>query len=95
MALEEVAVEAAKPLIGVFLDFHAADDERRRRPDDVGHLPRFDAAADAVHALSALTAYAHWRDRDPGAVPLLEVDEHGGPAGGEPGAGRASRRVAS
>ena len=37
---------------------------------------QFDAAADAIHALSALSAYAHWRDRDPGAVPMLEgVDE--------------------
>ena len=40
-----------------------------------GSLPRFDAAADAIYALSALSAYAHWRDRDPGAVPMLEVDE--------------------
>ena len=40
-----------------------------------GRLPRFDAAADAIYALSALSAYAHWRDRDPGAVPMLEVDE--------------------
>ena len=74
MALEEVAVEATKPLVGVFLDFHPplmSDGSH----DEVGRLPRFDAAADAVHALSAVTAYAHWRDRDPGAVPMLEVDE--------------------
>ena len=75
MALEEVAVGAAKPLVGVFLDFHPPM-MSNGSADDVGHLPRFDAAADAVHALSALTAYAHWRDRDPGAVPLLEVDEN-------------------
>ncbi len=74
MALEEVAVEATKPLVGVFLDFHPplmSDGSH----DEVGRLPRFDAAADAVHALSAVTAYAHWRDRDPGAVPMLEMDE--------------------
>ena len=35
----------------------------------------YDAPVDAVHSLAALTAYAHWRERDPGAVPLLEVDE--------------------
>ena len=75
MALEEVAVGAAKPLVGVFLDFHPPM-MSNGSADDVGHLPRFDAAADAVQALSALTAYAHWRDRDPGAVPLLEVDEN-------------------
>ena len=34
--------------------------------DAPGALPRFDAAADAIQALSALTAYAHWRDRDTG-----------------------------
>ena len=74
MALDEVAVGATKPLIGVFLDFHAPL-MSNGSADDVGHLPRFDAAVDAIYALSALTAYAHWRDRDPGAVPLLEVDE--------------------
>ena len=75
MALEEVAADAAKPLVGVFLDFHAPM-MSDGAADDVGQLPRFDSAADAIHALSALTAYAHWRDRDPGAVPLLEVDEN-------------------
>jgi acyl-CoA synthetase (NDP forming) len=74
IALDGVAMAAAKPLIGVFLDFHPPL-MSNGSADDVGHLPRFDAAADAIHALSALTAYAHWRDRDPGAVPLLEVDE--------------------
>ncbi len=73
-ALEDVAAEGAKPLVGVFIDFHppllsgAASDEP-------GSLPRFDSGPDAIYALSALSAYAHWRDRDPGAVPMLEVDE--------------------
>ena len=65
----------AKPLVGVFLDFHAPL-MSGGTPDRPGSLPRFDAHADAIQALSALSAYAHWRDRDPGAVPLLEVDEH-------------------
>ena len=54
MALEEVAAEATKPLVGVFLDFHPplmSDGSH----DEVGRLPRFDAAADAIHALSALS----------------------------------------
>jgi acyl-CoA synthetase (NDP forming) len=73
-ALDAVALEAGKPLVGVFLDFHPPL-MSGQAADEPGHLPRFDAAADAIHALSALSAYAHWRDRDPGAVPLLEVDE--------------------
>jgi acyl-CoA synthetase (NDP forming)/RimJ/RimL family protein N-acetyltransferase len=74
-ALNDVAVEAGKPLVGVFLDFHPPLTSGAT-VDEPGHLPRFDAAADAIYALSALSAYAHWRDRDPGAVPLLEgVDE--------------------
>jgi hypothetical protein len=75
MALEEVAVDATKPMVGVFLDFHPPL-MSNGTADEVGRLPRFDAAADAVQALSAVTAYAHWRDRDPGAVPMLEVDEN-------------------
>jgi acyl-CoA synthetase (NDP forming)/GNAT superfamily N-acetyltransferase len=73
-ALSEVAATAEKPVVAVLLDFEpieACEDE----PDLVGSLPTFDATVDAVHALSALTAYAHWRERDPGAVPLLDVDE--------------------
>jgi acyl-CoA synthetase (NDP forming)/GNAT superfamily N-acetyltransferase len=72
--LEKIAVDATKPVVGVFLDFHGVDDEGRG-PDLPGGLPTFDAPADAIQALSALTAYAHWRERDPGAVPLIEVDE--------------------
>ena len=37
-------------------------------------LPRFDGSVDAIQALSALTSYALWRDRDLGAVPMVEVD---------------------
>ncbi|HET9871401.1 MAG TPA: GNAT family N-acetyltransferase [Propionibacteriaceae bacterium] len=73
-ALEDLAARAAKPVVGVFLDFAATEDEGSG-PDLMGNLPIFDAPADAIHALSALTAYAHWRERDPGAVPLVEVDE--------------------
>ena len=73
LALEDVAAEAAKPLIGVFLDFHpplSTDGQS----DSPGLLPRFDGSVDAIQALSALTAYAAWRERDLGAVPRLEVD---------------------
>ena len=37
-------------------------------------LPRFDGSVDAIQALSALTRYSLWRDRDLGAVPMVEVD---------------------
>ncbi|HYP46195.1 MAG TPA: GNAT family N-acetyltransferase [Propionibacteriaceae bacterium] len=73
-ALEQVAADATKPVVGVFLDFQRTDDEDRG-PDRVGGLPTFDAPADAIQALSAVSAYAHWREREPGAVPLLQVDE--------------------
>jgi len=72
-ALDTIAGEATKPLVGVFLDFHPPM-RRESVEDDVGDLPQFDAPADAIHALAAVTAYAHWRERDPGAVPLLDVD---------------------
>ena len=54
LALENVAAEATKPLIGVFLDFHpplSADGQ----PDSPGLLPRFDGSVDAIQALSALS----------------------------------------
>jgi acyl-CoA synthetase (NDP forming)/GNAT superfamily N-acetyltransferase len=46
------------------------------QPDESGgHLPIFDAPADAVDALAHLVGYAHWRARDPGSVPQLhDVD---------------------
>ena len=73
LALDAIAGKADKPMIGVFLDFHPPM-RKESAVDLPGELPRFDAPADAIHALAALTAYAHWRERDPGAVPLLELD---------------------
>jgi acyl-CoA synthetase (NDP forming) len=73
LALEDVAAEAAKPLIGVFLDFHPPL-LNSREPDSAGMLPRFDGSVDAIQALSALTSYAEWRNRDSGAVPKMDVD---------------------
>jgi acyl-CoA synthetase (NDP forming) len=73
LALQNVAVEATKPLIGVFLDFHPPLLDSGE-PDVPGMLPRFDGSVDAIQALSTLTSYVQWRDRDAGAVPMLEVD---------------------
>jgi acyl-CoA synthetase (NDP forming)/RimJ/RimL family protein N-acetyltransferase len=73
LALENVAAEAAKPLIGVFLDFHPPL-LNSGEPDSAGMLPRFDGSVDAIQALSALTSYAEWRNRDSGAVPKMDVD---------------------
>jgi acyl-CoA synthetase (NDP forming)/RimJ/RimL family protein N-acetyltransferase len=73
LALENVAVEATKPLIGVFLDFHPLL-LHSGEPDVPGMLPRFDGSVDAIQALSALTSYVQWRDRDAGAMPMLEVN---------------------
>ncbi len=73
-ALEDLAREAKKPLIGVLIDFDEYADAGGG-DDGPGGLPTFDSPADAIQALSALSAYAHWRERDPGAVPLLDVDE--------------------
>ena len=71
--LEQLARTAAKPLVAVLLDFDDAVAEART-PDDSGGLPEFDSSTDAIRALAAVIAYAHWRERDPGAVPMLEVD---------------------
>ncbi len=73
LALDAIAGRSGKPLVGVFLDFHEPM-SNERAVDLPGELPRFDAPTDAIQALAALTAHAHWRTRDPGAVPLLEVD---------------------
>ena len=73
LTLENVAADATKPLIGVFLDFHPPS-LRSGQQATPGMLPMFDGSVDAIQALSALTAYAHWRERDPGAVPMLEVN---------------------
>ncbi len=73
LALENVASEATKPLVGVFLDFHPPL-MCSGEPDSLGTLPRFDGSVDAIQALSALTGYAEWRSRDVGDVPKMEVD---------------------
>ncbi len=73
LALENVASEATKPLIGVFIDFHPPL-MSSGEPDSPGTLPRFDGSVDAIQALSALTSYADWRNRDAGAVPNMEVN---------------------
>lgn len=73
-ALDDLARTGAKPLIGVLIDFDEYADSDSGA-DGPGRLPTFDSPADAIQALSALSAYAHWRERDPGAVPLLDVDE--------------------
>ena len=72
-ALADVAATATKPVIGVFLGFRSAP-EVEEEPDTWGGLPRFDGPVGAIHALAAVSAYAHWRQRDPGAVPMLEND---------------------
>jgi acyl-CoA synthetase (NDP forming) len=75
LSLEKVAAAASKPLIGVFLDFQPPLPSSGE-PDAPGMLPKFDGSVDAIQALSALTNYARWRDRDPGAVPMVEVGTH-------------------
>ncbi len=79
VALDAIAGRSAKPLVGVFLDFHEPM-SKERAVDLPGELPRFDAPVDAIHALAALTAHAHWRDARPG---------RGAPAGGRPRPGQA------
>lgn len=72
-ALGGLAGRTDKPLLGVFVDFDEsvpADD----RPDGRGQLPVFSSYVDALAGLAAATAYARWRDRDAGAVPLLDHD---------------------
>ena len=63
------------PLLASFIDFepitHDADE-----PDEFGSLPVFRSVSDAVQAFAGVTGYAAWRERDPGAVPLWEHDEH-------------------
>ena len=73
LALENVAAEATKPLVGAFLDFHPPL-MSSGEPDTPGQLPKFDGSVDAIQALAAITGYAEWRNRDAGAVPMLEVD---------------------
>jgi hypothetical protein len=59
----------------VFLDFQPLL-QSSGEPDAPGMLPRFDGSVDAIQALSALTTYAQWRGRDPGAVPMVDLDTH-------------------
>jgi acyl-CoA synthetase (NDP forming) len=75
LTLENVAARATKPLIGVFLDFQPPL-QSSGKPDTPGMLPRFDGSVDAIQALSALINYAQWRERDPGAVPMVDADTH-------------------
>jgi acyl-CoA synthetase (NDP forming)/GNAT superfamily N-acetyltransferase len=69
--LEQLAATSTKPLLAAFLDFTEFD-EPADGPDDGQSLPIFEGPTDAIHALAAVSAYAHWRERDPGAVPLLD-----------------------
>lgn len=74
-ALEELAAGSTKPLLAAFLDFTEFD-EPVDGPDTGQSLPIFEGPVDAIRALAAVSAYAHWRERDPGAVPLLDdIDE--------------------
>ncbi|MGI8459921.1 MAG: GNAT family N-acetyltransferase [Propionibacteriaceae bacterium] len=75
--LERVAAISDKPVIGVVVDFDDVEalEPAAEGPDVLGTLPWFDSGTDAINALSAVAAHAHWRERDPGAVPLIEVDE--------------------
>ncbi|MBO0810766.1 MAG: GNAT family N-acetyltransferase [Microlunatus sp.] len=70
--LEELAATSTKPLLAAFLDFTEFD-EPEECPDEGQSLPIFEGPIDAIQALAAVSAYAHWRQRDPGAVPLLDA----------------------
>jgi acyl-CoA synthetase (NDP forming)/GNAT superfamily N-acetyltransferase len=69
--LEDLAASSTKPLLAAFLDFEDFD-EPAEGPDEGQSLPIFEGGSDAIHALAAVAAYAHWRSRDPGAVPMLD-----------------------
>lgn len=71
--LRRIAQTSTKPLIAVSIDFDPVEDDTRL-VDGPGNLPLFGSYGDAVPALAAVTAYAHWLDRDPGAVPDLDTD---------------------
>ena len=74
--LRVIAKTTTKPLIAVSIDFDALEDDAQPI-DGQGNLPLFDGYGDAVQALAAVTAYSHWLERDPGAVPALETDVAG------------------
>ncbi|WP_114560456.1 GNAT family N-acetyltransferase [Desertihabitans aurantiacus] len=71
--LSALAATTAKPLVGVFVDFTRVA-RRAAGHDGPGQLPTYSGYGDALAALNAVSAYAHWRARDPGAVPLLELE---------------------
>ncbi|WP_172804067.1 GNAT family N-acetyltransferase [Auraticoccus monumenti] len=71
--LSALADTTVKPLVGVFVDF-ARVARRAAGPDGPGQLPTYRSYGDALTALNAVSAYAHWRARDPGAVPMLELE---------------------
>nr|WP_231747545.1 GNAT family N-acetyltransferase [Auraticoccus cholistanensis] len=71
--LSALADTTVKPLIGVFVDFERVA-RRATGTDGPGQLPTYASYGDALAALNAVSAYAHWRARDPGAVPMLELD---------------------
>lgn len=74
-SLERIAQTATKPLLGVFIEFSGPRADRESsEPDEVGGLPTFRGQGDALQALAAVSAYAHWRERDAGAVPMIEVE---------------------
>ncbi|HYI56482.1 MAG TPA: GNAT family N-acetyltransferase, partial [Microlunatus sp.] len=73
-ALEALAEHAEKPLICVLLDFRGPIPPSHQ-PDGMGQLVTFSSPGDAVRALGSVTEYAGWLARDPGAVPLLDIDE--------------------
>ncbi|HEY9293364.1 MAG TPA: GNAT family N-acetyltransferase [Microlunatus sp.] len=72
--LEELAATSSKPLLAGFLDFTDVEEspDTHEGPDTAQSLPIFDAPVDAIRALAAVSAYSHWRERDPGAVPMLD-----------------------
>ncbi len=76
-ALEKIAGAATKPLITVRLDFDR-EQVGRDEPDRRGEMAVYETPGDAINALAAVTAYAHWLERDPGAVPLLDADADAG-----------------
>ena len=67
-------MHTGKPLVGVLLDFRDPIPPEHQ-PDGMGQLVIFTSPGDAVRALGAVTEYAGWLARDPGAVPLLDIDE--------------------
>lgn len=72
--LERLSKATTKPLLYVPLDFRDPDPPRYGQ-DGMGQLVAFTEPGDAIRALGLATEYAGWLARDPGAVPLLDIDE--------------------